>query len=322
MNAPADTPWLSVIVPVHDGARFLDATLASAAAQADAGMEFLCYDSGDDGGAARAIGARYADRLDIRWLATPEIKPWTAKTNLGVRQARAAHIVMLHQDDLWLPGHGRALRASVDAMDGAVLSIGPSRMVGAQGQDVGPWRLPFAPGRHDGRTLAARLIVQNTIAIPSPLIARAAFLAVGGMDEALWYTADWDLYLKLALAGDVWVRSAATTAFRLHAGSLTMTGSRDLVDFRGQHDAVLGRYLPACAGGDAGVAARARASAAANVALAGAARGDLRAVGGAAWRVLALGPWGGARFLRETRLVDRVSARLRLRLRLRRGGKI
>jgi hypothetical protein len=33
------------------------------------------------------------------------------------------------------------------------------------------------------------------------------------MDDALWYTADWDLYLKLALAGDVLVRAGRPRAF-------------------------------------------------------------------------------------------------------------
>ena len=308
-----DPPWLSVIVPVHGGATYLGATLASAAAEADAGMEFLCYDSGDDGGASRKIAEGFADRLNIRWQDTPEMKPWTAKTNRGVEEARAAHIVMLHQDDLWLAGHGGTLRAAVDTMDGAGVSIGPSRMVGADGQDAGPSRVPVAPGRQDRRKLAATLVVQNTIAIPSPIIARAAYLAVGGMEETLWYTADWDLYLKLALWGDVVVRARATTGFRLHGGSLTMTGSRDLADFRAQHDVVLGRYLPALAPLPKGVAARAYASAQVNVALAGASRGDFRALWQAGLGLLRLGPSGWGRFLRETALIDRVSARLRLK---------
>lgn len=302
-------------MPIHKGAAFLDATLASAVQEARPGMEFRCYDSGQDGGAARAIALRYADRLDIVWADTPELGPWTAKVNRGVAEARAPHCVMLHQDDLWLAGHGAVLAAAArDLGEGDGLSLGSSRFVGPQGQDVGLWPLPFAPGRHDGRSLAQRLIVQNTVAVPAPIFRRDTFLAIGGMDDALWYTADWDLYLKLALAGGVIVRGAATTAFRLHGQSLTMTGSRDLADFEAQHQAVLDRYLPRLLPLPKGVEARATTSVAMNVALAAASRGDRAQLVQALVRLARLGPGGWAHFLRETSLWDRVAARLRLKL--------
>jgi GT2 family glycosyltransferase len=313
------TPWLSVVVPVHEGARFLPATLEAAAAERPEGVEFLLYDSSDDAGgdagASRAIAADFADRLAIRYVATPELKPWTAKTNRGVREASAGHVAMLHQDDLWRPGHLAAVRAALAAAPGAAMTIGPSRFIDAAGRDVGAWDLPFAPGLHGGGDVIATLIVQNSIAIPSPVISRAAWLAVGGMDEALWYTADWDLYLKLAAHGPVHVRPGATTAFRLHGSSLTMTGSRKADEFRAQHEVVLARHLSAVPGG---VRARqerlARAAVAANCALAAGSRGGLGALGRGLAAVAALGPLGWARFLRQTRLVDRVMPRLRLAL--------
>lgn len=305
------TPWLSVIVPVHEGARFLGATLQAAAAERPVGVEFLLYDSGDDDGAARRIAEGFADQLDIRWHEAADCKPWTAKTNRGVAAARAAHVVMLHQDDLWLPGHLAALKAAIAAAPEAALSIGPSRFVSAAGRMVGAWRLPFAPGLVAGLDFIATLIVQNSIAIPSPCIRRDAWIAAGGMDEALWYTADWDLYLKLAGQGPVLVRAGETTAFRLHGSSLTMAGSRDGAAFRQQLDVVLARHA-------SGVPERqlrlARVSIAANCALASGARGGWGNLARGAGSVMALGPAALPRFLRHTRLIDRVWPRLRLSL--------
>jgi hypothetical protein len=306
------TPWLSAIVPVHGGVHFLGATLASVAAEGAAGVEIRCYDSGDDGGAARAVAMGYADRLDIVWTDTPHIRPWTTKTNLGVQQARAGHIVMLHQDDLWLPGHLAAARRAAD--NGTALSVGPSRLIDKAGRDVGSWSPPFAAGTMDGADLARTLIVQNTVTIPSPVIRRDAFLAAGGLDDGLWYTADWDLYLKLALAGEVMMRDAATTAFRLHGNSLTMTGRCDLADFADQHAIVLDRYLPQLAPLPMGVEARESASVAINCALAAASAGQWRHMGGAVAALARLGPGGAMRLLGETRLTDRVVARARLML--------
>lgn len=309
------TPWLSVVVPVHDGARYLPATLASAAAERPEGVEFLLYDSSDDGGASQAIAQGFADRLDIRYVATPELKPWTAKTNRGVAEARGAQVAMLHQDDLWLPGHLAAVKAALASAPEAVMTLAHSRYIDAAGRDVGAWGLPFAPGLIGGADFAATLIVQNTIAIPSPVIRREAWAGVGGMDEALWYTADWDLYLKLAGAGPVHVRPGATTAFRLHGSSLTMTGSRRAGEFREQLELVLDRHLPALPPGVRGRQERlARASVATNCALAAGARGGVGALLGGLGSVVALGPLGWGRFLGQTRLVDRVGSRLRLAL--------
>ena len=306
--------WLSVVMPVHGGATYLGATLESAAAEVagDAGVEFRLYNSLADDGAARAIADGFTGRLNMVWQDVPQLGPWTAKTNLGVAEARGTHIAMLHQDDLWLPGHLAALRAARDA--GGVMSVAPSRFVGPAGQDLGLWGLPFAPGVHAGADFARTLLVQNTIAIPSPLIAREAWAACGGLADALWYTADWDLYLKLARAGEVYVRAAATTAFRVHAKSLTMTGSRDAAAFRAQHEQVLARHLPDLAPLPQGLERRARAGIAVNCALAAAANGQRAGLMGAAGRVCTLGPMGALRFIRESRLIDRIRPRLRLML--------
>jgi len=308
-------PWLSAIVPVHEGARFLGETLEAAAAQRPDGVEFLLYDSSDDNGACRDIARNFAGRMDIRHVPTPECKPWTAKTNRGVAEARADHIAMLHQDDLWLDGHLEAVRAAIAQAPGAVMSIGPSHFVSVSGEKVGQWRLPFAPGLHAGSRLAEKLIVQNSIAIPSPVIRREAWLAVGGMDEALWYTADWELYLKLMAAGPVMVRKPATTAFRLHGSSLTMTGSRNAADLRAQLETVLDRHIAAIPPERRHRQGRlALAAIAANCALAAGSRRDWRTAIRGLRPLLALGPLGLARFLEATRLIERVMPRLRLSL--------
>lgn len=308
-------PWLSVIMPIHGGEPYLDATLASAAAEKPEGVEFLLYDSGNDGGAARVIAERYAERLNLAWRATPEIVPWTAKTNLGAREAKAKHICMLHQDDLWLPGHLAEVRKSIAAQPDAAISIGPSRFVSAHGRLLGHWRLPFGTGAVSRDEFATTLLVQNTIAIPSPIIRREAWLACGGMDEALWYTADWDLYLKLAGQGAVLVRSGGTTGFRLHGGSLTMSGRRDIADFRRQHEIVLDRYLPTAATGQHNaVERRARTSITVNCALASASAGNREGLAEAVKALLGLGIPGIPAYLKQSRIVDRLVPRMRLAL--------
>lgn len=308
-------PWLTAIVPIHEGARYLRSTLSAAAAERPEGVEFLLYDSSEESATCHRIAEEFSDVLNLRYVATPDCKPWTAKTNRGVREARGDYLAMLHQDDVWMPGHLRALQDAIKCAPHAVMSIAPSTFIDEDGMTVGRWRLPFASGLHFGTKIAETLIVQNSIAIPSPLVRQDAWQAVGGMDEDLWYTADWDLYLKLAGCGDIYVRPDMTTAFRIHRNSLTMTGSRRREDFSRQQELVVDRHLP-CLPCKARINHEklARASIAVNCFLADQAAGKSKDGFRAIALLFRLGPIGISRFLRSARLFDRVIPRLRLAL--------
>ncbi|MGA3402675.1 MAG: hypothetical protein ABSC95_25995, partial [Acetobacteraceae bacterium] len=153
------------------------------------------------------------------------------------------------------------------------------------------------------------------VAAPAPVFRKAAWLACGGLDEQLWYTADWDIWLKLAASGPVFYHDELTTAFRIHNDSLTMTGSRSVADFTSQMKIVLDRHLVKVRGYSKSVGRAARASIAVNAALASAAAGDLTGLPQALFEVARLGPAGLLRYVRDSRIVERSVPRMRARLR-------
>jgi len=307
-------PWLSVVMPVHHGAGFIASALASVVAEGPDGVEVRIYNWANDEGAARRVAEGFGDRLSIVWQDRLDLKSWTSKTNLGVTEAQAPHIAMLHQDDLWLTGHLAAVRQAIVDFPEAPMSVGPSRFAAADGRLLSEWRLPFPPGTHEGQDLTGSLLVQNTIAIPSPVIRRDLWQACGGLDEALWYTADWDLYLKLAKAGRIVVRPEATTAFRLHGGSLTMAGRGDLNEFRRQLEMVVERHLKDRARPPKAIAPLAKASIEVNCALAAASSGKFGRLPAAFAALASLGPRGLADYFAQSRIIDRLRPRLRLKL--------
>lgn len=307
-----EAPWLSVVMPVHNGARDLPATLESLARNEVRGIEFLIYDSSTDEDCEQIV-ANHATRLPLVYTRLDDAGSWPAKTNKGVRQARAPHVAMLHHDDLWLEGHADMLRASIGCYPEAVMHVGPSRLIDPAGRGIGSWSLPMQTGLYTGMDFGRLLLVQNFIAAPSPVFRRDAWLAVGGMDESLWYTADWDVYLKLCLRGAVAVRAQASTAYRLHGHSLTSTGSRDNADLRRQMEAVLERHAVCFNPGQA-LLDQAGASIAINCALAAAATGQGGCLRMALARLWRLGLRGALGYLHTARLVERIMPRLRLKL--------
>jgi glycosyltransferase involved in cell wall biosynthesis len=302
-------------MPTHNGERWLAATLDSLVAQDDRQFEVLLIDSSSTP-ALVSIAEQYRDRLDLAIDRRPDIQSWPAKTNLGVERARAPFVAVLHQDDVWLPGRAVKLRKRLSAAPDSAMFLNASHIVDAAGRCLGTWRCPL-PGDDTpvpSALLIERLIVQNFIAMPAPVIRRDAWLAVGGMDVSLWYTPDWDLYFKLVAHGPVRYDAGPTTGFRIHGNSLTISGSRSIGDFREQMQVVIDRYacqLPAKSR-DAALRA-ARASIEVNVALALASRGQAQALLMALAAMLVLGPQGLFRYLRDARLHERVAPRLRAR---------
>ena len=314
-RSQSEAPWLSVAMPVHQGERWLPFTLESLAAQDCTGVELIILDS-TPGDACTQIVSRFADRLNIRYEHVPEVTSWPAKTNLAVERASAAHVAMLHQDDLWEPQRTAAAREAIIAAPDAALLLNPSRIVDEHGRRLGLWRCPLpADQLLDGRWVAERLLVQNFVAIPAPIISRRAWLDCGGMDEALWYTADWDLYLKLLARGAVFYTNTPSTAFRVHGSSLTVSGSRERPDFRHQMQQVFDRHSHLVPASELPrIRRRASASIAVNCALAQASAGSAGALLRAIGEVLSLGPAQAFAYTRDSRVIERALPRLRARL--------
>jgi Glycosyl transferase family 2 len=305
------TPWLTVIIPSYRGEQWIDACLTSLVAEEAAGIEVLLIDSSPTS-ATRDIARRYSDRLLMRILERCDLSSWQAKTNLGVELAQSSHVCWLGVDDLWFPGRAAAAQSWIDADPDAPLHLAPSAIVDKGGRKLGVWRCPLPADRELSSTLVTeRLLVQNFIAAPAPVFRRDAWLSCGGMDEKLWYTADWDIWLKLVAAGSVYYHNPVTVGFRIHHGSLTSTGSRDAANFANQLQIVLTRHIGRHPGVSRQIEPVARASIAVNVALASASAGDPSGLWRAAAKILRLGPAGIRRYLRDSRIAERVVPRVR-----------
>ena len=298
-------------MPTLDGAEFVGAAMDSLCGAADGSsrerFEVLVLDDGSRDG-TRGLVAGYRDLLDLELM--DGAGGWVASTQRGLQRARGRYCCFLHQDDLWLDDRWPSLLAHLDRTPDLDLLLGPSRLLDATGQSVGVWRAPLRAGEQESAALVERLLVQNVFAVPAPVFRTEALLAAGGLDLQLWYTADWDAWLRLAATcRRVVYDPEPHVGFRIHSESQTLVRSRG--GLREQLEVVLARHL----GPQYSKAVRtaARLSVEINDAMA-------RLAGGSSpeWRRL-LGalarsfPGGWWRYLRWARLGDRMLPRLRLR---------
>jgi glycosyltransferase involved in cell wall biosynthesis len=306
-------PWLSVIIPTYNGEEYLRSALESVVAQRLERIEVIAI---DDASTDSTVGIleSFAPRLPLTIVRRAHTGNWVSATNVGLSAARGDYVSFLHQDDLWSPNRLRALAGVAAKVPAAALVLHPSWFIDRQGRRVGHWRCPLPPNTELHEDLVReRLLVQNFIAIPAPLFRRDAALKVGGLDENLWYSGDWDFWLKIVGEGPTVYVPELLASFRIYSESQTMTRSVAASDFRQQLENVLERHL-AARSVEPGVRRAAQFSVNVNAALAARAHRQPSSLSALALEFVLLGPAGWHRYTRDSRIVERALARVRIGL--------
>lgn len=100
-------PLVSVILPVHNGARYLAEALQSVVEQDYQPLECIVVDDGSTDASAEVIA-----RFPVKYVRQSQQGPGAAR-NAGVRASRGELLAFLDQDDQWAPGK---LTAQADAL--------------------------------------------------------------------------------------------------------------------------------------------------------------------------------------------------------------
>ena len=311
-------PWLSVLIPTYNGEDYLPSALNSIVAQGDTNIECIVVDDGSTDSTLSLLSS-YTDKLPIKILKQARNGNWVANTNHALSIARAEYICFLHQDDFWLKGRLKIMRSMIERHPETNLFIHSSWFSDTKGNCLGLWRcpLPSYPSQIDAGLMIQRLLVQNFISIPAPIFKREIALNAGGLDETLWYTADWDFWLKIASCGATMYYPKPLSAFRVHPSSQTVLRSARLKDFQKQLELVLEKHMEHWETTERVKRATlqaARFSIEVNTTLAAKIHGEKINLFKLFYSFLVLGPLGWNRYLRDSRIWERVSARVKAQL--------
>jgi glycosyltransferase involved in cell wall biosynthesis len=303
--------WLSVVMPTYNGAHYLAETLESLCCQTQPLLEVIAVDDGSSDETV-AILRRFQSDLPLRVIERHHTGNWVANTNEALAVASGEYLSILHQDDLWACDRVEGLAPIAERWPDSAMIFHPVWLIDGTGERVGRLTPPLPQDQTlvSRKGMLERLLVQNFISVPAIAIRRTCLPSPRPLDEGLWYTADWKLWLQLSELGDSCYVSRPLASFRVHGDSLTVRGSRDRAAFRRQLEVVLEEWLGRESFPPAVVRA-AKFSITVNVALAAAARGRPGALFLAALRGLSIG-WPAMRtFWEYSRVGQRAAARLR-----------
>ena len=189
----AVTPGVSVVLPVRNGARWLDAVLAAIrAARWPGPVEIIAVDDGSTDG-SREILARHASAGHVTLLDGGRHGA-TAALNAGIRAAGHPFIAQIDQDVVIAP----------DWIERLMAALGDPAVAAAQGHyvaapDAGPWSRVMSL---DLRQRYDRLGPwTDHVCTGNSIYRKAALVQVGLFDETLGYGYDNDMSYRLIAAG-------------------------------------------------------------------------------------------------------------------------
>lgn len=209
-------PLLSLIIPCYNASTFLDELLASIWAQDYPAVEVIAVDDGSQDDTLARLRAWQARAPRPMQVLTGPNQGASAARNRGLHAAQGDLVQFMDADDLLLPGKlSRQVAALAHSGADWVASDYEVRDTSlAQLLDlVALPRLVDQPLE----TAITRIIITG-----NPLYRREAVLAIGGYDEALPSSQDWDFHLRLVLADrPVHYVSGPGFVHRIVAGSIS-----------------------------------------------------------------------------------------------------
>lgn len=191
----------TVVIPLFNGARYIETALKSVLEQTLAADEIIVVDDGstDDGA---AIVRRIARDRPIILLSQANLGPAAAR-NLGVSHAHGDLVAFLDHDDVWLPTHLAELIGPFQERRPGVLGWSYSNIdeIGPDGGMVTRSLLTAMGGAHPKSSLSDCLRHDMMVPVSASLVSRKAFEAIGGFDVTLKGYEDDDLFIRLYQAG-------------------------------------------------------------------------------------------------------------------------
>jgi hypothetical protein len=187
-----NSPWISIVIPVYNGADYLAQAIESALAQTYPRREVLVINDGStDEGATAAVAARFGKA--IRYFEQPNGGVASA-LNRGIREMQGDFFSWLSHDDLYYP---HKLACQVEWLrqhpDGTCLYT-DFDVIDAQGHLLRTEILPHI----EPAALRTMLVADYPVHGCTTLIPRSCFDTVGLFDERLRTTQDYDFWFRLA----------------------------------------------------------------------------------------------------------------------------
>jgi glycosyltransferase involved in cell wall biosynthesis len=211
---------VSVIIPCHNGAKFLADAIASVLAQTYPALEILVIDDGSTDGTDQIV-AQYADPVHYIRQTCQGV---SVARNAGIQASQGKYLVFLDHDDRLLP-HALAIGvACLDQHFECGFVYGRHQSLDSEGNLIGE-AAPPEPTLQVSVANDYALMLRGQFPVPPARIMfrREVFQRVGGFDPSLVNSQDYDLCLRVAARFLACRHNQVIAEYRQHDYSKTAT---------------------------------------------------------------------------------------------------
>ena len=189
---PGSPPRVTIVTPSFNQGEFIADTIESVLLQDYPAIEYLVMDGGSTDATLDVLRS-YGDR--VAWRSQPDAGQPDAIAK-GFEAGTGELLAWINSDDRYLPGAITALVAEMEAHPEVGLVYGNGQFVDRGGSVVGP--APVEPW-----DLKALIDRNNYVFQPATLFRRSVYEKAGGLDRALHYVMDYDLWIRLGQVAPV-----------------------------------------------------------------------------------------------------------------------
>ena len=226
-----ERPLWSVMIPTHNCAQFLAATLESVLAQdpGPAKMQIEVVDDASEDDPAAVV--RRVGRGRVGFTRQSTNVGQVANFATALNRSRGELVHLLHGDDCVRPGFYAALGEGFAKDE----KVGAAFCRWALIDEEGHVLSTAEPEQERSGVLPdalVRLASEQRITTPSIAVRRRVWEQLGGFDARLRCAEDWEMWVRIAAHHAIWYEPAALAEYRVRPGSTTQRNHRAAEELR------------------------------------------------------------------------------------------
>jgi glycosyltransferase involved in cell wall biosynthesis len=223
LSLSVDSPLVSIVTPVFNGALYIRETIESLCNQSYGNFEHIVVDGGSTDGTLDIL-RKYADLYPLRWISERDNGQSDA-INKGMRMASGRILAYLNADDFYYPETLSRVVEFFSANPDKGFMFGRCNVINSDGRFSHDFEqsdhllaMPLEERRHPS---FVTLLRKNSGVIPQPssFWRREVMEKVGFFDESFHYAMDYEYWLRVTNEFKVGFIDHPLSAFRMHPSS-------------------------------------------------------------------------------------------------------
>lgn len=184
------TPKVSVLMPFYNQRNFLKEAIGSILTQSYQDFEFLILDDGSTDESLKII--KNIKDKKIKLFRQPKSQGLARSLNFLARRAKGDYLARMDADDVSLPNRLAEQSRFLDNNPSISLVGSWVKVINQKGRTIAKFKYPI-----NHKEIRRMILSNNPFVHPSVMLRRSIFEKIGGYDENLTYSQDYDLFLRI-----------------------------------------------------------------------------------------------------------------------------